>query len=474
LRSILFLQKQIGQVFKKEFFVASYNTIPVDVKPVETKYRRIVTKLPVPASLEIIEKLKRSEPQSMQGQPPIIWDKAEGINVFDKYGNKWLDFSAGVLITNAGHNHPKIKAALLKKIEQGLLSTYVFMHEDRAALTEKLAKLSPAGLDKVFLLTTGSEANENAIKLCKTYGIKKGGPEKTVFVSFTNAFHGRTMGSQLAGGIPALKTWMPRLDPSFIQVPFPDDYLVKDLSFDLFIKTLKESGVNPKHVCGVMTESYQGRGPFFLPKEYAQKLRKWCTENDALLIMDEVQAGFGRSGKFFTFEHYDIVPDFIVCGKGISSSLPISAVIGRKEIMDIYAPGSMTSTHSASPLPVAAALANLDVLIDEKLTENAANLGVILKAHLEKIGAKYKSRIGKILSCGLVAGLLIVKEGTLDPDADLALKINEACFQKGLLMFAPVGTGGGCIKIAPPLIITKEALEEGLAVLSEAFTQVLG
>lgn len=454
--------------------MAGYNTTPVDVKPVETKYRRIRTKLPVPESLEIIEKLKKSEPQSMQGQPPIIWDKAEGFNVYDKWGNKWLDFSAGVLITNAGHNHPKIKAALLKKIEQGLLSTYVFMHEDRALLTDKLAKLSPAGLDKVFLLTTGSEAIENAIKLCKTHGIKKGGPEKTVFVTFTNAFHGRTMGSQLAGGIPSLKTWMPRLDPSFIQVPFPDDYLVKDISFDLFTKTLKERGVNPKHVCGVMTESYQGRGPFFLPKEYAQKLRKWCTENEALLVMDEVQAGFGRSGKFFSFEHYEVVPDFIVCGKGISSSLPISAVIGRKEVMDLYPPGSMTSTHSASPLPVAAALANLEVLIEENLTENAAKLGPILKERLERIGAKYKSRVGKVLSYGLVAGVLIIKEGTLEPDGELALQINEACMQRGLLMFAPVGTGGGCIKIAPSLTITKEALEDGLNVLDEAFAQILG
>jgi len=454
--------------------VAAYNFTPTDVAPVETENRIIKTQLPVPESLAIIEKLRASEPQSMQGQPPIIWDKAQGYNVYDKWGNKWLDFSAGVLITNVGHNHPRIKKALLDKIEQGLLSTYVFMHEDRATLTQKLADLSPEGLDKVFLLTTGSEAIENVIKLCKTYGISKGGPKKNVYVTFSNAFHGRTMGSQLAGGIPALKEWMPELDPSFVQVPFPDDYIEKDISFDLFKKTLEEKGIKPENVCGVMTESYQGRGPFFLPKDYAQELRKWCDENDAMLVMDEVQAGFGRSGKFYSFEHYEIVPDFIVCGKGISSSLPISAVIGRKAVMDTYPPGSMTSTHSASPLPVASAIANLEVLVEENLTDRAAELGKLLKERLEAIGSKYGSKIGKVLSYGLVAGLLIVKEGTLEPDAETALRINEICFRKGLLMFAPVGIGGGCIKLAPPLNIAESALIEGLDVLAESFDEVLG
>lgn len=454
--------------------MAAYNFTPTDVAPVETENRIIKTQLPVPESLAIIEKLRASEPQSMQGQPPIIWDKAQGYNVYDKWGNKWLDFSAGVLITNVGHNHPRIKKALLDKIEQGLLSTYVFMHEDRATLTQKLADLSPEGLDKVFLLTTGSEAIENVIKLCKTYGISKGGPKKNVYVTFSNAFHGRTMGSQLAGGIPALKEWMPELDPSFVQVPFPDDYIEKDISFDLFKKTLEEKGIKPENVCGVMTESYQGRGPFFLPKDYAQELRKWCDENDAMLVMDEVQAGFGRSGKFYSFEHYEIVPDFIVCGKGISSSLPISAVIGRKAVMDTYPPGSMTSTHSASPLPVASAIANLEVLVEENLTDRAAELGKLLKERLEAIGSKYGSKIGKVLSYGLVAGLLIVKEGTLEPDAETALRINEICFRKGLLMFAPVGIGGGCIKLAPPLNIAESALIEGLDVLAESFDEVLG
>jgi len=194
----------------------------------------------------------------------------------------------------------------------------------------------------------------------------------------------------LAGGIPALKEWIINLDPGFVNVPFPDGFFQEDVSFDVFLNSLKEQGVDPKNVAGVITESYQGAGPFFMPKEYAKKLEAFCQENDALLIMDEVQAGFGRSGKWFTFEHYEVKPDLIACGKGISSSLPISAVIGRTDVMNMYPPGSMTSTHSASPLPVVAAIENIKVLKDEKMTENAATLGEVLEEKLLDIQKKHQ------------------------------------------------------------------------------------
>ncbi len=450
-----------------------YSRTPVDVPKVDTKYRKIQTALPVPESLEIIEKLEKYEPESMSGQPPIIWDKAEGFHVYDKWGNKWLDWSSGVLITNIGHSHPKIIEALQKEIDSKLLTSYVFYHEKRAELVDLLQQDAPQGLDKVFLLSTGSEATENCIKLARTYGISKGGKEKNIIVSFNNAFHGRTLGAQLAGGIPALKEWIVNLDPGFVNVPFPDGYFQEDTSFDVFLNSLKEQGIEPKNVAGVISESYQGAGPFFMPKEYAKKLEAFCRQNDTLLIMDEVQAGFGRSGKWFTFEHYDIKPDLIACGKGISSSLPISAVIGRSDVMNMYPPGSMTSTHSASPLPVVAAIENLKVLKDEKMTENSFELGKFLKERLLEIQKKHPDKIAYLTSKGLVAGMQIVNADTKEGDKEKAYEINEKCFQKGLLMFAPVGIGGRCIKIAPPLMITKEALEDGLNVLEEVCDEVL-
>ncbi len=455
--------------------MAKYNLQPVDVPKVNTKHRTISTKLPVPESLSIFKKLSESEPISMMGQPPIIWDKAVGFQVSDKWGNKWLDWSSGVLIANAGHGRKEIINGLNEVIQKQLLATYVFVHEKRAELTEMLQAISPDPSSySVFVLSTGSEATENCIKLAKTYAFEKYGSKKKYFVSFKNAFHGRTLGAQLAGGMDKLKTWIVDEGKTFIQVPFPDGYKNTDTSFDLFLNTLKEKGIAPDEIAGVMTESYQGVGPDFLPKEYAQKLAKFCKEHDIVTIFDEVQSGFGRTGKMFAYEHYDIKPDLIACGKGISSSLPISAVIGKKDIMGLYAPGSMTSTHSASPLPVAAAIENLKIIQNEKLVENSAVLGKVLIAGLDKLQKKYPEVLGCLHGKGLVAGIQVVKKGTKEPDSEIAQKINERCFQKGLLMFAPVGIAGECIKIAPPLMITEDALKEGISVLEEACDEILG
>ncbi len=450
-----------------------YNLDPQRVEKIETKHRRIVTEIPVPESLPILKKLEKYEPRSMQGQPPIIIDHSSGPYVYDKWGNKWIDWSSGVLISNVGNSHPKIVEALEEMLKRPLLSTYVFPHEKRAELAELLIETFPFTGYRVFLLSTGSEATENAIKLAKTYAMEKYGPEKHYIVGFNNAFHGRTMGAQLAGGMPAGKRWLGKSDDSFVQVPFPDGYKNENISFDLFVETLEKLNVKPQEVAGVISESYQGVGPDFFPVEYAQKLEKWCRDNDVVLIMDEVQAGFGRTGKWYTFQHYGIKPDLVTCGKGISSSLPLSAVIGREDIMNLYAPGSMTSTHSGSPLPAAAAVENIKLLRDGNYIENAAKLGPILEKGLKEIQKKHPDVAGCVHSLGLVAGIQIVKPGTKTPDSDTALLINEKCFQKGLLMFAPVGIAGECIKIAPTLDTTEEILLEGIEVLSEAFDEVL-
>ena len=449
--------------------MAEYNLTPVSVPPVQTRWRTIQTALPVPESLALFEELRRSEPRSMSGQPPVVWHHAEGATIADRWGNRWIDWSSGVLVTNAGHGHPRIVAALKEAVERPLLATYVFPHEGRARLTGMLSRLTPQ-LEgaTVFLLSTGSEATENCIKLAKTYALEKHGPAKSIMVTFQNAFHGRTMGAQLAGGMAKGKRWLGSCCPQFVQVPFPDGYKNPDTSFDLFLSSLAQRGVTPDRIAGVMTESYQGVGPDFLPVEYARKLEAWCRQHDIVLVMDEVQAGFGRTGKMFCFEHYGVTPDLIACGKGISSSLPLAAVIGRRDIMDLYAPGSMTSTHSASPLAVTAAIANLQVIEDEKLVERAARLGAWFNPELHRIQRKYPSVLGCCTGLGLVAGIQVVKPGTRTPDPDLATRINVACMHRGLLMFAPVGVGGECVKISPPLSIDEDCLRESVAVFEEA------
>lgn len=455
--------------------MAKYSLEPVKVPKVSTAFRTIKTKLPVPESLEIFNTLAESEPVSMMGQPPVVWDKASGFQVYDKWGNKWIDWSSGVLITNAGHGRKQIIRGLRKVLDQRLLATYVFVHEKRAVLTKMLQEISPDPSNyQVFILCTGSEAVENCIKLAKTYAIKKYGEKKKYIVSFQHAFHGRTMGSQLAGGMAGLKTWLVDEGSTFVQVPFPDGYKNEDVSFDLFLSSLESQGINHADIAGVLTETYQGVGPDFLPVDYARKLEAFCHEHDIVSIYDEVQSGFGRTGKMFGYEHYGVKPDLIACGKGISSSLPISAVIGRKDIMGLYAPGSMTSTHSASPLPVVSAIENLKIIKKEKLVKRSEKLGKVLKPGLEKIQAKYPDVLGCVISKGLVAGIQVVKKGTKEPDSATAVRINEKCFHKGLLMFAPVGIAGECIKISPPLVITKKALIEGINTLEEACDEILG
>ena len=458
--------------------MATFDLTPRRVPRVETKYRRIVTEIPAPESVPILKRLRRFEPLSLSGQPPVVWDRAEGIQVYDRWGNVWLDWSSGVLVTNAGHGHPKIRQAILDQVNHGLLHNYCFPSEVRSAVVEELAQVAPEGLRKVFLLTTGSEAIECAIKLARTWGQRTlgqrvGNGSKIGVVTFHNAFHGRTLGAQMAGGIPALKSWIVNLDRDIVQVPFPDGFRCPDTRFELFEESLEQMGYAPSMVAGVMTETYQGGNASFAPPEYIQKLRTWCDRNGALLIFDEVQAGFGRTGAYWGFEHYGVVPDLICCGKGISSGLPISAVIGRPEVMDLYPPGSMTSTHTGNPVCVASVLANLRVIREEKLVENARAMGEILQPELRRIGGRFSKHIGAVHGKGLVASLHVVKPGGIEPDAALATDIVRRSVEKGLLMFAPVGYAGASVKIAPPLVVTEEPLREGIQVIEEAVEEAI-
>jgi 4-aminobutyrate aminotransferase/diaminobutyrate-pyruvate transaminase/4-aminobutyrate aminotransferase/(S)-3-amino-2-methylpropionate transaminase len=445
---------------------------PKPVSRIETKYRRMATDFPVPESLPLLEKLRTYEPRAMQGQPPVVWDRAEGFQVWDPYGNCWIDWSSGVLITNAGHGRKEIVEAIKQQADSKLLANYCFPSEIRTRLVERLATILPEPLKKVFLLTTGSEAVECAIKLCRTHGVKVGGRSKHVIISFEKSFHGRTLGSQQAGGIPALKEWIVNLDEGFVQAPFPDGFRTPDVSFDFFLKSLHDAGVSPPQVAGVILETYQGGSASFAPPEYMKSLRAWCDAHKALLVCDEVQAGFGRTGKLWGFEHYGIVPDITTWGKGISSSMPLAAVVGRPDVMDLHPPGSMTSTHTGNPICCAATLASIDIILNEDLAGNSARMGEILHSELRRMRQQYR-QIGYVDGKGLVAGVACVKPGTKEPDAALAGRIVDKCIEKGVLMFSPVGFGGATVKICPPLVINEEAMRESLGVFSETFAEAV-
>jgi len=458
-----------------------FNIIPRTVAPIETKYRKIKTEIPVRESLPLLEKLWQAEPRFMKGQPPIIWESAKDFNVFDAYGNKWIDFTSGVVAANSGHSNPEVINAIRSQLDANLLHTFCFPNRARMELITELAKILPKPLSKAFLMSTGSEAADCAIKLSRTYGKTKKA-DKIQIISFDDGFHGRTLGALLAGGSPAAKAWISHIDPDMIQVPFPNAFKYSwadetdpnysdDACFEAFMNLLKERGGEPDRICAIMGETFQGGWVQLMPKGFVKKLRAFADAHDILLVFDEIQAGFGRTGKLFGFEHYEVVPDIALFGKGFSGSLPISAVVGRSDIMDMYGPNELTSTHSGNPLTSTAALANIRYILSHDLAGNACSLGEkALGPKLKEMKSEFKE-IGFVCGVGLAWGVVFVKPGTKEMDGDFALDVVEKAFEKGLLFFAPVGAGA-TIKISPPLTITEEALLEGLAVLRECIQEV--
>lgn len=460
-----------------------FDLTPKMVPHVHTKYRTIQTQIPNPESVEVIERLRKYEPRSMSGQPPVVWDRAEGVNVYDAQGNRWIDFSSCVVVANAGHCNPEVQQAVLKMAGHGLLNNYVFPSEIRSKLVEKIISIVPEKLNKVFLLTTGAESTECAIKLARTY-TRRQDPEKNIVVTFKDAFHGRTLGSQMAGGSPNDKKWIKNLDPDTVQIPFPNSFKYEwadqsradysdERCFQMMVDAMREVGIRDfDKISAIMTETFQGGWCELMPSGVLRKLREFCDMHKIVLIYDEVQGGFGRTGKLFGFMHAGIVPDLVCCGKGISSSLPLSCVIGREQIMDTYEPGEMTSTHTGNPLSCAAALASINYILEHHLIEHCAQMEKVLEKRVAALKEKYSARIGFAKGVGLAWAIIPVIPGTKEMDCAFAHEVVRICMEKGLLMFAPVGAGA-TLKIVPPLVIEEEALNEAMDVLDEAIAQAM-
>jgi len=455
-----------------------FSHTPKKVAFVNTRFRTIKTKIPSPKSVPILDEVARYEARSMHGQLPVVWDRAEGFQVFDKDGNCWIDFTSTIFVTNVGHANSKIIAALQETLNQKLLHTYTFINEIRVKFLKKLIEMTPDFCEKAFLLSAGTEATECAVKLMRMYG-QTTRDTKIGTISFKGNMHGRTMGAEMLRGDKKLSAWIGYNDPNMYHLPFPYPWLIEKSSatsydwaehFRKDIKVLEEKGVDFNNICGFLIESYQGWGAVFYPKAYIQALVAFAKKHDILVVFDEIQGGFGRTGKLFVYQHYDVEPDLICVGKGLGGGLPLSGVIGRREIMDLPEIGSMSSTHSANPLCCAAGLANLEALESENLIAESERKGKILHQHLNKLKDKYFDRISFVLGKGLLAALIITNPKTHEPDGLFASRICEKCMQKGLLV---VHTGREAIKIGPPLIIPDEALIEGIEVLDESFQEII-
>jgi 4-aminobutyrate aminotransferase/(S)-3-amino-2-methylpropionate transaminase len=452
-----------------------FSHIPKEVKKIQTKYRTIITKLPVPESIPILERVYETESHSMHGQMPIIWDKAEGVQVYDSWGNKWLDFSSTIFVTNTGHGNSKIIEALKKVLEKPLLHTYTFTSPERYEYLSYLITNTPKQFEKAFLLSAGTEATEATLKLMRLNGIKQG-KNKGGILCFEGNWHGRTLGAQMMGWNPSQKEWIGYLDPNIYHLPFPYPWRIEATDnprkyFRDSIKVLIEkNNINPKtDLCGIMMESFQGWGAVFYPKEFVQEVALFAKENNLLLTFDEMQAGFGRTGELFGYMHYNVEPDLLACGKGVSSSLPLALVLGRKEIMDLPGIGSMSSTHSANPLVCAAGLANIKALIEDGMIENSKKLGVLFHESLNLLQNKYPNYISSIQGIGLLAAVIFTDSNN-KPLSELCDLISEKCMQTGLLV---VHTGRESIKLAPPLVINEDQLLDGIETFSNAIEECI-
>jgi 4-aminobutyrate aminotransferase len=427
-------------------------------------------KIPGPYSEDILKKAKSFEPLSMADQLPIVWEKGEGVWITDVDGNIFLDFTSGVLVTNIGHSHPYHVDAV-KKQADALMNCYSFPTQERIELSKRLVEVLPENIDKVFLLTTGAEATEAAIRIAKRYS------GKHEILSFYGAFHGRTYGPMsVAGNITTRKKFGPSV-PGGIMAPYGNCYrCVYNKKFpecDYYCIKILDNIIDSSSsgdLGAVITEPYQGAAGFiFPPKGWLKELEKWAHKRGLILIIDEVQSSFGRTGKLFAVEWEDIKPQMICLGKGLGSGIPTSALAGEEKIFSKMLPGEMSSTTGGNPLSSAAALSVLDIMEKEKLPENSRRLGEYLLSQLTDLWKKYDF-IGDVRGMGLVIGIEIVNNKNPHfPNSDLCKKIILRCAELGL-MLGRVGTYGNVIRVAPPLIIKEEECD--LAV--DIFDRVMG
>jgi len=443
---------------------------PTKVEKIATKYRTIKTKIPVPESIPMLEKMYEIEAQAMHGQLPMIWDKADDFQIYDQWGNVWLDFTSTIFVANAGHGNKRILKALRDVLDKPLLHTYTYASIERIAYLEYLIENTPKQFEKAFLLSAGTEATDAALKLMRLNGQKQGKRSGGV-ICFNGSYHGRTMGAQMMTGNNSAKEWVGYQDPNIHHLNFPYPWEVensKDFFESEIEKLLKEKNLDPdKDLCGFMLETFQGWGGIFYPKEFVQALMEFAKKYNMLVAFDEMQAGFGRTGKLFGYEHYEVEPDILCCGKGASSGLPLAIVLSSKEIMDLPGVGSMSSTHSANPLVCVAGHENLKAMLENNLIDNSKNLGNVFHKRLNEIKNRYPNYLKYIFGKGLLAALIFMDENG-KPLSSLCDKISEKAFQKGLLV---VHTGRESIKLAPPLSITEEAMLEGVEVIEQCIKE---
>ena len=395
---------------------------------------------------------------------PIYAERAENAQLWDVEGRRYIDFGSGIAVLNTGHRHPRVVEAVQAQLARFTHTAYqVVPYESSVALAERLNRLTPGThAKKTAFFTTGAEAVENAIKIARASTRRPG------VIALTGAFHGRTfMGMALTGKVVPYKTGFGPFPGSIYHVPAPVPLHGVTVDDSLrAINQLFKADIDPEQVAAIILEPIQGEGGFYVqPPAFMRAIREICDRHGIVMIADEIQTGFARTGKLFAMEHYDVLPDLMTVAKSLAGGLPLSGVVGRAEIMDAPPPGGLGGTYAGNALAIAAAHAVLDVIEDEQLCARAERLGQRLKARLEKLRALVP-QIADIRGLGSMVAVEFARpDGT--PDPDFTKQVQQRARDAGLLLLT-CGVHANVVRFLFPLTIEDALLDEGLDILADA------
>ncbi len=409
-------------------------------------------------------------PRGVGNSTAIYADRARNAEIWDVEGRRYIDFASGIAVLNTGHRHPAVQAALDAQIERFTHACFqVTPYESYVALAEALNALAPGTTPKkTIFLTTGAEAVENAIKIARYH------TRRSAVIAFSGGFHGRTLAcSALTGKVMPYKAGFGPMMPEVYHVPYPIAY--HGIGADDSLAALEQlfrADVDPARVAAIIIEPVLGEGGFYAaPADFLRRLRTVCDRHGILLILDEIQTGFARTGRMFAIEYAGIEPDLMTVAKSLAGGVPLSAVIGKAEIMDAPAPGGLGGTYAGSPLGCAAGLAVLDTIERERLAERALALGERLVTHLLGLQARHTC-IGDVRGLGAMVAMELVRNRQRDaPDADLTRRLVQAAARRGLVILS-CGIHANVIRFLAPLTIEDALLDEGLGILEAALEEV--
>jgi 4-aminobutyrate aminotransferase len=435
---------------------------------------RLVKEIPADDSQE--EWLARERAhlsQVLYRYTPIVVDHAQGSYMYSVDGRRYLDFASGIAVTNLGHGHPAVVAAAKAQLDKVMHTSVVAHHQPAIELAERIAAVAPGKLDKVFFANSGAEAVEGAIKLAR-YTTRR-----PALIAFQGAFHGRTYGalSLTASKSYYRERYEPFL-PGVYHVPYPypyrnptgsSDEATLDYVFD-YIDEMLDTRVPPKNIAAFIVEPVLGEGGYVVPPAgFMPRLRALCDQHDILLIADEVQSGYGRTGKMFACEHTGVVPDIMTLAKSIASGLPLSAVVATSKLMDQWEPAAHGSTFGGNPVSCAAGIATLDVFEREGILANAAARGAELIRRLRELQRRLPA-VGEVRGLGLMVGVeLVNKDGSANKE--LQKKVRQVCFDSGMVVLS-CGPHDNVLRLVPPLNLSQAELDEGWEILNAAFQEV--